>query len=571
MSTNEIPRRTRVAIIGAGPGGLSCAIALKRQLNLVDFVIYEKGSEVGGTWRDNTYPGCSSDIQMSFFSLSTDLQDWKSSHGSQEDILEYWLRLARKYDLYPHVIFNHKVTSADWDPKANCYHIASEDVRIGKIEPIVTTADVVISAIGVLETPRFARIPGFDTFKGEVFHSARWNDKVELRGKRVGVIGNGASATQFVPIISQDPEVNVLQFCRTAHWLLPNIRHNHSSARRWITRNVPPLRLLERWASFLQLEFLYTMVWSNSVTRWLFEKLLLGYLKYSSPKVYYTQLTPTFPLGCKRIIFDTGYTSALHRPNLDLNWDGIEKIVENGVVTKKGETIPLDVLIFATGFAADVYPLKIRGPHQTIQDYYEESEGPQAYMGTTAPGFPNFFTIFGPNTGTGWTSVIYTNEIQINYTLQLIKPILDGTIQSIEVTKEATDAYNSKIHGRLENTQYTQCSSWYRVGQEGKIVNIFPGYATLFWVWLRTPNWNHYTSVGADRCLRTKRIGQAIQGVVHTALAVGIVAGGAYYAYQVPVIEEAVQSGLRLAGDLLRGVIQSPFARQYLGSFSDAL
>ncbi|KAF8162664.1 hypothetical protein B0H34DRAFT_289614 [Crassisporium funariophilum] len=473
----------RVVIIGAGAGGIACGISLKRKYGLKNFTIYEKAGEVGGTWRENIYPGCSSDVPMPFYSLSTDLHDWKQSHGSHEEILEYWIHLTKKYGLYPHIELNRKVQSAEWDSALHCYRIVTEDTVTG--EQFASTAQVVISAIGVLETPRYASIPGLANFKGEMFHSARWNNDIDLSGKRVAVVGNGASATQFVPCITDDPKVKVIQFCRTPNWLMPPIRSTYSPARRWLTRNMPLLNRLLRWSFFLRLEMMYFGIFGSGLLRRIITMVAKAYIKHNAPKEYLSALIPSFPLGCKRVIFDTDYLAALHRPNLDLNWDGIEAIVEEGVLTKKGERIPCDVLIFATGYAADFYPFPLTGLRgQSIQKYYEAEEGPKAYLGTAVPGFPNFFMIFGPNTATGHTSVIYTNEVQINYIMQLIKPILEKKVLSLEVDVEPTDAYNDKIHSRLSKSVFTQCVSWYRVGGKGKITNAFPAAATVFWLWL---------------------------------------------------------------------------------------
>jgi len=205
---------------------------------------------------------------------------------------------------------------------------------------------------------------------------------------------------------------------------------------------------------------------------------------------------------------------SLHRPNHNINWHGVDSVVEDGIITKKGERLPFEVLIFATGFATDVYPVPVRGKFETIQEYFKANGGPQAYLGTTVPGFPNFFMLFGPNTGTGHTSVLYTTEIQVDYIIQLIKPILERQVSSVEVKTDPTDRYNAKIHGLLNKSLFTQCLSWYRVGGEGKITNIFPGSATTFWWWLRKPNWDHFTGVGTDTWrdnLRRKRFASIIR------------------------------------------------------------
>ncbi|KXN83416.1 4-hydroxyacetophenone monooxygenase [Leucoagaricus sp. SymC.cos] len=485
-------------------GGLALAIKLKQQLGYDNFTIFEKGSDVGGTWRDNVYPGCSSDVPMAFYSLSTDSWDWPHSHGNSAEIQDYWQQLARKYTIYPRVQFNTQVISAVWDDSTKLYQIFLENVTTGVKQTF--EAEILVSAIGVLEVPRYASIPGRETFKGEMWHSARWNPKnVDMRNKKVAVIGNSASATQFVPRITEDPSVNVIEFCRTPNWLLPPTRSTHSPFRRWINRNIPLAPLIFRWLVYWRFELFYLMVFGSPLMRKLSTKATTSYIKAAAPKEYHEKLIPKYPIGCKRIIFDTDFCIALHRPNLDLNWDGIEKFVEDGILTKKGEKIPFDIVIFGTGYAADQFPLKVLGVGGTIQEYFDGKKGPQAYQGVAYPDFPNFFTICGPNTTTGHTSVIFTNECQAEYIIKLIKPILDHQVVTVEVKHEATDTYNEKIQARLSTSVFTNCVSWYRVDGTGKISNIFPGAATLFWLWLRKVKWQDYTGLGLQEWLHRRQ------------------------------------------------------------------
>ncbi|KAL0947913.1 hypothetical protein HGRIS_010547 [Hohenbuehelia grisea] len=517
-------RRCKVAIIGAGVGGLAFAIALRRQLKCEDFIIFEKASDVGGTWRDNRYPGCSSDIAMHFYSLSTDLKaDWESTHEYAPVINEYWAALARKYELYSRTAFNTNVTSAAWDATAQVYRIETENLKTG--EKTVTTAQILVSAIGVLEVPRFPSIPGLEDFKGAVFHSARWDSMVNLENKQVGVIGNGASATQFVPIISRKPGISVTQFSRTPNWVSPPLKAKISGLWIWAFKHIPGLTRLYRWRVYFQSDVLY-LVFASRFIRWLTMQSCKQYIRKTAPKEYQEHLIPNYPLGCKRILFDTDYLDALHRDNLGLNWDGIEEITADGIVTKTGHKIPLDVLILATGFDTDSFPVSIQGTRNSIQEYFDTHGAPRAYLGTTVPGFPNFFTIGGPNTATGHTSVIFTEEVQIDYSLQLIKPVLEGKVSSFEVQDEPTDAYNEKIQNRLSKSVFVQCQSWYRKGGDGINNSIFPGSQFRFWWWLRRPNWSHYTVVNGSAWLQERRAAKQ-----RTVMAVicGIVGLAAFY------------------------------------------
>ncbi|KAG6821331.1 hypothetical protein H0H93_000192 [Arthromyces matolae] len=215
----------RVVIIGAGIGGLAFAIALKRKFAFENFIIYEKTGAVGGAWQENTYPGCSCDIAAPFYSLSSDQNpEWQSSHPFQPEILEYWKNLSHKYALTSHIQVNTLVVKAVWDSKRNCYSIITKDLKTGNQS--IAEAEILISAMGILEVPRFPEIPGVQDFEGAMFHSARWVD-MDLNGKRVAIIGNGASASQLLPSIAKNPKVHVTQFCRTANWLFPPVGIPH--------------------------------------------------------------------------------------------------------------------------------------------------------------------------------------------------------------------------------------------------------------------------------------------------------------------------------------------------------
>ncbi|KAF8071788.1 hypothetical protein FPV67DRAFT_1651086 [Lyophyllum atratum] len=507
----------RVIIIGAGIGGIAFAIALKRQFGFENFTIFEKSFGVGGTWWENVYPGCSSDVAVHFYSLSTDQKpDWSSSHPFQPEIQAYWNDLSEKYSLPSDIVYGRKVVKAVWEQAAHLYHVTTEDVTTGKQS--TTSAEIVISALGFLEIPRFPDISGISDFRGTIFHSARWVDS-KLEGRRVAVIGNGASATQFLPVIAKETNIRITQFCRTPNWIFPPIRIYYSRLHKLACRYLPLYMRGVRFWTYLFTDVSYFLIFSNSVTRRPMTSFLKRYILRNAPKKYHGELVPSYALGCKRVIFDTDYLSALHQDNVELNWNGIASIVEDGIITKQGEHLPFDTIILATGYAADQYPLAVQGKlGETIQEYFASKGGSTAYLGTCVPGFPNFYLIggtccdlhplectrvnmydhVGPNTATGHTSVIFTEEVQINYILQLIKPILERRISSIDVTARATDKYDRKIQARLSRSVFVGCNSWYRVAGSGKVSNIFPGAAALFWWWLWRPIWADYDVVRRD-------------------------------------------------------------------------
>ncbi|EGN98237.1 hypothetical protein SERLA73DRAFT_74465 [Serpula lacrymans var. lacrymans S7.3] len=492
-----------VVIIGAEVGGLAFAITLKRRLGFEQFTIFEKASEIGGTWRANIYPGSSSDVPIHWYSLSTELRpSWKKSHGLQPEIQAYWIELAEKHDLYSHIMLSTKVVSATWDPAKQLYEVLYEEIASGTRHS--TTAHIVISAVGILEIPKIPyEIEGVSTFKGESFHSADWRNDVEFHNKRVAVVGNASSAAQFVPAISEDSTTEVVNFIRTPSWFNTRPHIPYTDTQKWVFANVPFAMKLHRSLIAFEMDAPVLLPRSERARKARVEN-MTKYILDHTPRKYHDKIIPTYPPGCKRIIADSGYLASFYRPNVNLNFDGIAKILENGILTTKGEVIPFDVIIYATGFIGDNYPVDVRGMDGTsIREYYDRMGGPTAYLGTALPGFPNFYMMTGPNTGTH-ASTLFVEEVQIDYCLQLIKPVLDGLVSSFQVTSEATYIYNKRLEKRLTDSVYSQCSSWQRVDGTGKIYNPFPGPTFLYWWWLRQPNWDHYKAVNAGRWLRQR-------------------------------------------------------------------
>ncbi|KAG1741887.1 FAD/NAD(P)-binding domain-containing protein [Suillus paluster] len=409
----------RVAIVGAGVGGLTQAIALKTKLGFHNFTVYEKGSEVGGVWR-----GCSSDVQIHWYSLSSDLYPhWNKSHGLQPEIQAYWIKLSKKYDLYPHIAFNTKVLSAEWDSAKQQYTLVAEDVFSGKrTDQCGPRRDIC--------HPWSSEVSGG-------FLSLRTDGQV---------IGNASSGAQFVPSISEDPSVEVINFIRTPTWFNTRTHIPYSDTEKWIFANIP---LAMRTAPSLD----------------------------------------------HVLVANSGFLASLYRPNLTLNFDGIAEIVENGIVTNTGEMLPCDVIVYATGFIGERYPMHVRGLNGlTIQGYYDAHGGPTAYLGTAIPDIPNFYLLAGPNTGTP-TSTLFVEEVQVAYILQLIEPVLTGFASSFTVKASPTDAYNVKLQERISRSVLVQCYSWARTNGTGKLFNPFPWAVTVWWWWHRRPNWDHFVAV----------------------------------------------------------------------------
>ncbi|XP_006457965.1 hypothetical protein AGABI2DRAFT_64702 [Agaricus bisporus var. bisporus H97] len=520
-------RKPHIAIIGAGVGGISAAIQLRRQLGYENFTIYEKADAVGGTWRSNTYPGCGCDVAAHWYSLSTDLNpDWKSYYVNQPEIYAYWKGLWKKHNLISHTKLSTSVSSAEWDEGNHKYKLVVKDEK--NKEETSVEAEIVIWAIGGFFDPLYPKEleGGLGKFKGTLFHSARWRHDVELKGKRVGVIGNGCSAAQFIPEISKDPSVEVINFCRTPQWFVPREDRQYSPTTKWVFRNIP---LVLRWYRNMIMArvCLFPLFF---LPMWLKE--LAGYIKRMAPKEYVDKLIPDYSPGCKRIIVDPDYLKSLHRPNVSLSWDGIEEIVEEGIKLKTGEVVALDIIIFGTGYSLEPKGWDIKGSNgKALKEYFDEQGGPTAYLGTSMPGFPNLYMLLGPNVATGHASVIFSQEAQINLAIQLIKPVLDGKAKSFAITSSATDEYNDWLQKRLRTSVWTDCMSYYRKDRElGKIIATFPGPVALFWWLSRRPEWGRYKGEGAE-AWELERRETGVRRVVLAVLAVVGTCGGLVLLY----------------------------------------
>lgn len=380
-----------------------------------------------------------------------------------------------------------------------------------------------IYAIGGFQEALYPKdIPGRERFCGEIFHSARWRHDVILKNKRVGVIGNGCSAAQFIPIISEDSSVQVINFCRTPQWYVPRRNFRYPAWIQWMFAHVPFLMRWYRNCIMARSDIVFLIFRKDnkqllSMTR----KALSEYIKRKAPKEELKNLIPKYAPGCKRIIVDPQYLKSLNRPNVSLKWDGIETIVENGIKLKTGVVIPLDVIIFGTGYSLESPSLNVQGSSGTsIREYFESKGGPQAYLGCCIPGFPNLFTLLGPNVASGHASVIFSEEAQISFALQLIRPVLEGKAKSFEVTAEATDKYNNWLQKRLSTSVWTDCVSYYQTGK--KVSVTFPGPLTLFWWICRQPKWEKFRGIGSETWERERKVKRWIRLFVFFGLVVGI-------------------------------------------------
>jgi cation diffusion facilitator CzcD-associated flavoprotein CzcO len=470
----------RVAIAGAGFAGLGMAIQLKRS-GIEDFIVLERGPGLGGTWRDNHYPGCACDVPAPLYSYSfAPNPHWSRLYAGSEEIRAYMEECADRFDVRGHLRFNADVTGAHWD-EANArwtIFVAGEEAL---------TADFVVAGPGGLSRPAYPDIPGLEGFTGALFHTAQWDHNVVLQGKRVGVIGTGASAIQVIPQVAKQA-AHVTVFQRTPPWVVPKLDRRISRFEQALYARVPIMQKLLRGLIFTITEGV-----GVAITRypWM---LKLGEIwshrhmrrAINDPELE-RKLTPDYRLGCKRILPSNNFYPAMARPNVALQTAGIARIEGNRVIANDGAEHELDVLVCGTGFAIEEVfaQLDLRGRGGlTLSEAW--ADGLEAHRGTTVAGFPNAALLSGPNTGTGSTSQVYMIEAQIHYVLQMLRTLEAYAAQSIDVKPAAQRDYNAWIQERMKRTVWLTggCKSWY-LSDDGVNRTLYPGPSSEFWRSLR--------------------------------------------------------------------------------------
>ncbi|MDR3414545.1 MAG: NAD(P)/FAD-dependent oxidoreductase [Nevskia sp.] len=462
-------RPLAVAIIGAGFGGLGMAYYL-RQAGVDSFTVFEKGQDVGGVWRENTYPGAACDVPSHLYSFSFESRyPWSKRFAPQAEILEYMRHCARKYALYPRIRFGCEVVSADFDEQRGLW-------SIGLANGERHTAQVLISSVGQLHRPAYPKIAGLETFKGKTFHSADWDHGYDLKGKSVAVIGTGASAVQFVPAIVKDVK-RLYLFQRSAGWVGPKFKAEFSLLEKILLKRLPVLHDLDRARIFGIAEALAYAYLGHPWAERLVTLLSKAQLRYQvrNPALR-RKLTPDYPIGCKRLLLTAEWLPALTQGNVEVVTGEIRNVTARGVRAADGNLRQVDAIIFGTGFAATDFlaPMQVRGLGG--RDLRTEwRHGAEAYLGTAVAGFPNFFTLYGPNTNLGSGSIIYMLECQQRYIVQLLQARAAQGWSYAEVTAEAQAAYNREIRDRSRGSTFEGgCHSWYTTA-DGRNTNNWIG------------------------------------------------------------------------------------------------
>jgi cation diffusion facilitator CzcD-associated flavoprotein CzcO len=471
-------RAPTVAIIGAGFAGLGLGWYLK-QAGIDSFVIFEKGQDLGGVWRENTYPGAACDIPSHLYSFSFEPHyPWSCRYGKQGEILAYIRHVAAKYDLMRHVRFGQEVAEAQYDEARGRWVL-----RLGNGERF--EAELLVSAVGQLHRPAYPDIPGMERFAGCAFHSARWNHRYDFSGKRVAVIGTGASAVQFVPEIAALAQ-RLYLFQRSPGWCIPKFDRRFNALERWLLDRVPAVYDLDRWRIFWLIEFLASSMVTRGILRWAADGVLkllarvLMRIQVRDPALR-RRLTPDFPIGCKRTLLSNDWLPALARPTTELVTETIGEVTASGVRTTDGRHYEVDAIVYGTGFAATQFlaPMELKGRRgQSLRELWRGSA--EAYLGTGVAGFPNFFMMYGPNTNLGAGSIIYMLEVQARYIAQCADLLRRQALRSIEVRAETQEAYNRELRARNQRTTYESgCHSWY-IGPDGRNTNNWVGYMTEY-------------------------------------------------------------------------------------------
>lgn len=477
-----------VVVVGAGLGGL-CVGAHLKKAGFDDFVILEKASKVGGTWRENTYPGCACDTPVAVYQFSfAKTLNWSHLFPRAAEVQRYTEDLADMFGLRPHLRLGEGGASAIWDD-------ARARWRVTTTTGEVREAQALVMALGQLNRPQLPDIPGRDSFAGPSFHSAQWNHAVDLTGKRVGVIGSAASAIQLIPEVAKIAS-HLTVFQRTPNWILPRLDREVTDAEKRVLATAPEVPLSEREHLYLVSDVLFWKAFEYTEEgRAFYTEMALNHMKMQVPDPELRRkLTPDYPIGCKRVLFADDYYPALMQPNVSLVTERLERIVPEGVVTKDGVNHRFDVLVYATGFETTGWHWSVdvtgRGGLPLREAW---KNGPEAYLGITVTNFPNLFMIYGPNTNLGHNTITFMIERQTEYIIKCLEAMRARNLASIEVSKAAQDGFNRELQARLAKTTWAdpRCSSWYKTA-EGHITQNWAGHTREYRERTREVAWADY-------------------------------------------------------------------------------
>ncbi len=468
-STSSISTLDAV-VIGSGFAGLCMGIRLK-QAGIDNFIICEKESRVGGTWRDNHYPGSACDVPSFLYSYSFEQKkDWSFRYAEQAEILEYLEHCASKYGLYAHIKFKTEIAQAVFQETDGQWQVITSQGQIFYTKFLV-------SACGQLHHPSIPAIEGLNQFAGTQFHSARWDHQCDLQGKTVAVVGNAASAVQFVPPVAEKAAKTYI-FQRSPQWVATKGNNNFSSVEQWLNHHFPWAPALRRFWIYWTLEMRFRVFLQGTLSGKLFQQRLTQKILSRLKKVNLDDsLLPEYTVGCKRILLSNDYYEVLARPTVEVISHGIAKVTPKEIITADGKQYPVDVIIFGTGFKSNAFlhPIQLEGVAGKMLSQAWKM-GPEAYFGMMVSGFPNFFLLFGPNTGLGHSSIVYMIEKQVDYIVQLLQLIKQKNLKYLDVKSEVMANHNAKLQEDMQRLVWSSsCQSWYK-NESGKVINNWPDF-----------------------------------------------------------------------------------------------
>ena len=467
----------QVAIIGAGFGGLAMGIRLL-QRNIHNFLILEKSNEVGGTWRENQYPGAACDVQSHLYSLSfAPKTDWSKRYADAPEIFQYIQDVVQQFNLREYCQFNSEVVHTEYHEKECLWHVTLKDGR-------QLSCQYLIFASGPLHVPQIPHIKGIEKFQGKVFHSSQWDHQYDLNGKVVASIGTGGSAIQYIPEIA--PEVKQLYvFQRTAAWVIPRDERKYLNVEKKLFKQADWFRKLHRARLYWSNESRAIPIMQPSVMKYT-QKLAEAFIRFQvKDKQLAQKLTPDYIMGCKRILVSNKYFPTFNRDNVELVTDAILELTADSIITKDGKMRKIDCLIYGTGFITDpriyLQPFSCIGEHG-VELKQAWKDGAESYYGISHKGFPNLFQLLGPNTVLAHNSVIFMIESQVDYILQMMDLVAQSQSNAIVVKDQVQDQFNQDVQDMLNNTVWQSgCVSWYQQ-DGGKNFALWPTYTWKYWL-----------------------------------------------------------------------------------------
>ncbi|CAL8069130.1 unnamed protein product [Orchesella dallaii] len=489
-SVNPNPNRSFSLLITSF-SGVCVAVQLRKQLNIESYTVFDENRDVGGTWLVNTYPGCACDIPSHLYSYSFEPNpNWSKVYSGQEEIWEYLRNVAKKYDVYANIKFNHRVISAEWDEKIGKWLVKVLDKPNNKEE--IYIFDILISSAGALRVPNYPQ--QFEAFEGPKMHSAVWDSSIELKDKVVAIVGSGASAVQIIPEIV-DKVKQLVVYQRNAAWVIPRTQFPFSSYTKWAFANIPGVQWSLRNLIFWSNEMYISAFGINTIMGKI--AVMLGNYQLnrqvSDPELR-EKLTPKYPLGCKRVTPSNEYYPALGKPNVTLITSKITDVTKDSITNEDGTCVQPDVLILATGFKVQDFfaPLNItsKGGEDLLKKW--KKEGPCAYMGIACHSTPNAFFILGPNTGLGHNSIVFTIECQVNWMIKVIEEMSKRNASVVSIKKSAEDEYMDSILTSMKTTVWGtyDCGSWY-ADHRGVITALWPESLVSYYNRTKDVNFSH--------------------------------------------------------------------------------